>query len=823
MSSVSSETDCISWRSGEAGEESARERGVARLVDRHRGEEQPVQHLAPDVDVARLVFCEEVGLEGAVLLGEGALVGGVAEQPFLRLHLLLDGRQAVDERLLEAGAGEEGGDHNVLQRVAVAGAEHGFGVGAGLFLQRPVVEGGVGGGVEREAGEGEVGHRHAGEDALGVLHQRLVGFDADRAPLVELEERGEVLAQCLAAARVEDAGVDVLFPVADHPGDDHVVVRVLAGQHLVDLQRLVDELRLVEVGVEHLLDAQDQAGAERAFQRAVVGFLRRRVEPAALAEAEALPHRHVRPARRVADGHGAQRVEQRRLRLVEVRVVHCALADQACGADAVFLHGVVHLADQRVVGGEAHPQRRDAHARHQRHGGEARSAEKAVAADAGAVVGDPARLAEDDLGEEVGEEEGAALAGHAGRGRVALPERAGAGADQLVERGAFLRAGCEVEAAQNRVGVVARRLEHARQEVHHRLAQRVELGREAEDQRAPRLVGLGLQPVQRIFRQAHHQRFELARHLGDGILRAVLGLERRAPDDLAFLLAQVAEELAEPLQEVGLGKHHVDREGDLQLVVELDEAGADGVGVGVALGLAHGDEVVDAHREDDAVDRLARAAFAQEIEEGEPGAAVEVVVAVVLGAGILRGVAAGGVDQHRVLGEPPVAVAGSADSLDHRLGAARHQRELQAGVDECGRLPRAGRADDDVPGERIERVALAGLRLLQRRQRVLHPLGEDGAVVGHGLGDTLLQRALLASRTEVAEAEIDDDEEADGGADDGAVEGARQRIEPVGADRRSPEPDDHDEHGRPAQRAGGADVTEIAEDLHGGPPTRSRR
>ena len=64
---------------------------------------------------------------------------------------------------------------------------------------------------------------------------------------------------------------------------------------------------------------------------------------------------------------------------------------------------------------------------------------------------------------------------------------------------------------------------------------------------------------------------------------------------------------------------------------------------------------------------LARSVRFEKIEESEPALAVALRVEV------LRRVAAGGVDQDRFLGEPPVAVARAADAGDG-LGGLRRGR-----------------------------------------------------------------------------------------------------------------------------------------------------
>ena len=100
----------------------------------------------------------------------------------------------------------------------------------------------------------------------------------------------------------------------------------------------------------------------------------------------------------------------------------------------------------------------------------------------------------------------------------------------------------------------------------------------------------------------------------------------------------------------------------------------------------------------------------EQVEERLPAGAVDRRV------GILGRVAAGGVDQHRVLGEPPVAQPGAADAGDGALAHLGGQREFQAGVQQRRGLAGAGRPDDRVPGLLVE-VAARAARLLQQRER----------------------------------------------------------------------------------------------------------
>ncbi len=121
------------------------------------------------------------------------------------------------------------------------------------------------------------------------------------------------------------------------------------------------------------------------------------------------------------------------------------------------------------------------------------------------------------------------------------------------------------------------------------------------------------------------------------------------------------------------------------------------MGVALCLGLLH--QVRQADRDQDAVDGPARPMLLQQAQKAGPGGAVH------LGIAVLGGIAPGGVQQHRLVGEPPVAVAGAADAVDGVLAELLGQREAQPGVDQRGGLAAPGRADDQVPGELVDPLA----------------------------------------------------------------------------------------------------------------------
>src|SRR4029079_6670316 len=104
-------------------------------------------------------------------------------------------------------------------------------------------------------------------------------------------------------------------------------------------------------------------------------------------------------------------------------------------------------------------------------------------------------------------------------------------------------------------------------------------------------------------------------------------------------------------------------------------------------------------------ERPARTILLQQRQEFAPADAVR------RGVGVLCRVAAGGVEEHRFVAEPPVAVARAADAAQRPLADALLQRKAQAGIEQRRRLAGARRADDHVPRQVVEAAAGAALLL----------------------------------------------------------------------------------------------------------------
>src|SRR5262249_30698365 len=151
------------------------------------------------------------------------------------------------------------------------------------------------------------------------------------------------------------------------------------------------------------------------------------------------------------------------------------------------------------------------------------------------------------------------------------------------------------------------------------------------------------------------------------------------------------------------------------------------------------------------------AGLLEQAEEVAPSRLVDRLVAV------LRGVAAGRIDDHRLLGEIPIAVARAAFALDLLRAETLGERKALAGIEQRRGLAAAGRPDDHVPRELVEvaaaRVAAHGAHLRERLGQLaalLRALRVDRLrlfVLGrrHRARDALDQLFVLFARTQAAD------------------------------------------------------------------------
>ena len=68
----------------------------------------------------------------------------------------------------------------------------------------------------------------------------------------------------------------------------------------------------------------------------------------------------------------------------------------------------------------------------------------------------------------------------------------------------------------------------------------------------------------------------------------------------------------------------------------------------------------------------------------------------------MRGVASCCIDHYGLVGEPPVAITCTTNTLQRRLAKLPGQWEIETRIDQSRSLARARRAHDDVPGQFID-------------------------------------------------------------------------------------------------------------------------
>ena len=182
----------------------------------------------------------------------------------------------------------------------------------------------------------------------------------------------------------------------------------------------------------------------------------------------------------------------------------------------------LHLVEPGLVLGAGLQQQRAAEQQHQRYRREGAAAHEHSAPRGAGPLGDQHRLAEDHLLDEPGQEIAAAVIGPQTRDAPLVhAEGARQHPGQAIDRGPFLRARGEIEAAQHRGGVEPRTAESLLQELAERRLQACHLRGEAGDQAAPRRAALGLEPIEKAAVQPLDQELEFGpRSRSRGRLRA---------------------------------------------------------------------------------------------------------------------------------------------------------------------------------------------------------------------------------------------------------------------------------------------------------------
>ena len=192
--------------------------------------------------------------------------------------------------------------------------------------------------------------------------------------------------------------------------------------------------------------------------------------------------------------------------------------------------------------------------------------------------------------------------------------------------------------------------------------------------------------------EAAQQLFELLAdylHVGGVLLFA----EACAEYLIAFLTRQLVEELIEAQHLVGLAQHQIHRHIGAEALVNILQALTGLAGEVFQFDFAAALQLLHRNVYQHAIQRTC-AAFAQQAQQGVPGAAVDGRVG-------LGQVAPGGVDQHRVIGEIPVGITGAGNVLGQALLVTAIKREIQAGEIQQAGFAAALWAEQQVPGQLI--------------------------------------------------------------------------------------------------------------------------
>ena len=205
--------------------------------------------------------------------------------------------------------------------------------------------------------------------------------------------------------------------------------------------------------------------------------------------------------------------------------------------------------------------------------------------DRGGIARYKHRLAEYHVLKQSGQEVAAALFGNQGRSTPLIdaetPRHCGG---QAVDRCAFLRARCQIDAAQQRGGIEAGASECFLDKVGQWILQARHLRRESGNQSPAVGAAFGVQSIKQAIVQSLHQQPELARKGRPCVFARPLGGECHAPDLAQAFSVHVGEKVGEPGQQIGFGEDGIDGNADAEFFVYLLDTTTDCRGVNRTLG-----------------------------------------------------------------------------------------------------------------------------------------------------------------------------------------------------------------------------------------------
>ena len=173
-------------------------------------------------------------------------------------------------------------------------------------------------------------------------------------------------------------------------------------------------------------------------------------------------------------------------------------------------------------------------------------------------------------------------------------------------------------------------------------------------------------------------------------------------------------------------------------------------------------QIAEADGDHRAVDGLPFAVFLEQPQKTQPTGIVGLSIA------FLSGIAASSVDQHGVVGEPPIAIARATDPADGSFAHGLGQRKLQTGIYNCGGFARPRGADHHVPGQVLQVFApvFGFAQFCHGLLELVAQLAQfDGSQiifgVFHRLGDLFRHRLFLAPAAQEDEQNKPQEEEPD--------------------------------------------------------------
>ncbi len=213
---------------------------------------------------------------------------------------------------------------------------------------------------------------------------------------------------------------------------------------------------------------------------------------------------------------------------------------------------------------------------------------------------------------------------------------------------------------------------------------------------------------------------------------------RSAPFDI-----EIAVIFDEAGKKVGFGQQKIDRHSHFERGAYFAEPAPHERRVPVETGAISAHQFVHAQRNDDPVDRRARAMLLHHRQKALPAFGID------RGIRILRGIPPRRIDQRSLVGEPEIEIARAADTFDRLV----REWKAQARIEQCSGLACTRRADYDIPGPIVEIVAPPAGAAFQSRQRLGHAACHGGAfcVAGRWRGQFRLDRGRRLARAHHAQ------------------------------------------------------------------------